>query len=144
MRIRDNPPLEGVTLGLSVATVIWIWITAIDLFARRPLHTFDVLGGVVVFTIVHYALNVLYGVILVSALRAARRAPSLVIAVIFGVVMMQITFVMATIILSNTGLGQLSWPLILGGSLIGTAVAGFILNRRYPIVAQLARAEAER
>jgi hypothetical protein len=134
---------QGVTLGLSVATATWLWVAMVDLVAGRPGFMFDLFGGVVLFTAVHYLLNTLYGVVLVAALRATRREPTVFIAVVFGLVMMQVAFAMLTAILS-VALGQLAWLLIFGGSLIGLAIAVALLNRRYPFAAHLRRAEEER
>jgi hypothetical protein len=122
----------------------WVWVAVVDAIAGRPFNTFTLLGGVAVFTAVHVVLNVLYGLVIVVALRAATRAPSVFIALIFGLVMMQIAFAMLTAILANVGLGALSWILILGGSLIGTAIAIAIVNRRYPFATHLRLAEEER
>jgi hypothetical protein len=144
MRARHDVLREGTSLGLIVATAIWVWLAAVDAVTGRPFHTFNVLGGVVVFTTMHFLLNVVYGVIIVSGVRAAKSAPSVFIAVIFGLVMMQIAFAMLTAILSNVGIGPLAWILILGGSLIGTGIAVLVLNRRYPFAAHLREAEEER
>ena len=134
---------EGATLGFVVATATWMWIALVDAVARHPFHTFTLLGGVGVFTSIHYFLNILYGVVIVSALRGANRAPSLFIALVFGLVMMEIAFAMLTAVLS-VGLGSLAWILIFGGSLIGTAIAMVLLNRRYPFAPRLRRAEEDR
>ena len=134
---------EGTALGLLVATATWVWIALVDLLAGRPSHTFDLLGGVGLFTGVHYLLNLLYGVVIVLGIRRAQRAPSLFIAVIFGLVMIQVAFAMLTAILS-VRLGDSAWVLIFGGSVIGLAIAIVLLNRRYPFGAHLRRAEEER
>jgi hypothetical protein len=134
---------EGATLGLIVATVTWLWIAVVDLMAGRPSNTFDAFGGVGPFTAVHYLLNVLYSVVIVLGIRGSERAPSLFIAVIFGLVMMQVGFTMLTAILA-VRLGGLAWVLIFGGSLIGLAIAMVLLNRKYSFSAHLRRAEEER
>lgn len=102
------------------------------------------LGGIVVFTATHCLLNVVYGVVLVSGIRGAVREPSLVVAVLFGFVMVEIAFAMATVLLSNLGLGEVAWVGIFGGSLIGTVIAVIGLARRYPIATRLREAEEER
>ena len=134
---------EGAMLGLAVATITWLWIAAVDAVAGDAFKTFTVLGGVAAFTLVHAALNVLYGVILVAALRAAGRAPSLFIAVVFGIVMIQVAFIMLTALLAIP-LGKLAWVVIFGGSLVGLGVTLAYLNWRYPFAPRLHRAEAER
>jgi hypothetical protein len=138
-----NVRREGVTLGLVVATAIWAWLALVDLFAGEPFHTFTTLGGITVFTIAHYVLNVTYAVVIVAAIHGAVRQPSLIIALAFGFVMVQFVFAMLSAVLSNLGLGQLAWVRIFGGSLIGGAVTFAILVRKHPLGAQLRRAEEE-
>jgi hypothetical protein len=135
---------EGVALGVAVATTIWVWLAAVDALVGEPFHTFTTLGGITAFTAAHYLLNVTYAVVILSAVHGAVRQPSLIIALVFGLVMVQFVFAMVTVILSQAGLGQLAWVRIFGGSLIGGAVAIVILNRRHPLAAQLRRAEEER
>ncbi len=133
---------EGATLGLVVATVTWVWVALVDAIAAEPFRTFAVLGGIAWFTLIHYLLNVTYGVTIVSLIRGAVRQPSLLIAVGFGFLMMEFAFAMVTVLLSNV-LGELTWIRIFGGSLIGAAIAVVMLSRRYPLAAQLRQAEEE-
>jgi hypothetical protein len=133
---------EGTALGIVVATGIWAWLAAVDAVAGQPFHTFTVLGGITAFTIVHYLLNIAYGVTIVSAIHGAAREPSLAIAVVFGLVTLEIAFAMFTVLLSNLGLGNLAWVGIFGGSLIGTALAIFVLSRRHPLAAQVRDADS--
>jgi hypothetical protein len=134
---------EGIRLGLIVGTITWLWVAVVDLTAGRPFHTFTVLGGLLAFTATHYLLNVTYGVVLLSAIHAAERAPSLIIAVLFGVVTLEGAFAMFTNILAQTTLGHAAWVGIVGGSLIGTGVALALLTRTHPLGAHLRRAEEE-
>src|SRR5256712_3952904 len=53
---------EGGILGLVVATSIWLWIAIVDALAGEPFRTFAVLGGIRLFTVLHYALCLAYGV----------------------------------------------------------------------------------
>jgi hypothetical protein len=129
-------------LGLVVATVTWVWVALVDAIAGQPFHTFTVLGGVVPFTVIHYLLNVAYGVAIVSLIHGAVRQPSLLLAVGFGFLMMEFAFAMVSVMLSHL-LGELSWVRIFIGSLIGAAVAVIILSRRHPLAAQLRQAEEE-
>src|SRR5689334_19346720 len=72
---------EGTVLGIVVASGIWTWLAVVDAIAGQPFHTFTMLGGVTAFTIVHYLLNIAYGIAVVSAIHGAVREPSLAIAV---------------------------------------------------------------
>ena len=133
---------EGIRLGLIVGTVTWLWVALVDILAGRPWHTFTVLGGLLAFTAMHYLLNVAYGMVVLSAVHGAERAPSLIIAVLFGVVTLEGAFAMFANILVQY-LGRLAWLGIVGGSIIGTAVAITLLSRNHPLRAHLQRAEEE-
>ena len=141
--LTEGPTGEGVLLGVIMATSIWVWVATIDAFAGAPFQTFTVMGGVVLFTSMHFLLNIIYGVVIVSAIRGAARAPSLIIALVFGFVIVQIAFAMVTVLLSNIGLGALAWLRIFAGSLVGGIIAIALLSRRHSLFAQLREAEAE-
>lgn len=134
---------EGTALGIVLATGIWVWLAAVDALAGHAFHTFSVLGGITAFTIVHYLLNIAYGVVIVSAIHGAAREPSLAIAVVFGLVTLEIAFAMLTVLLSNLGLGARAWVGIFGGSLIGTGLCLFLLSRRHRLAALVREADSQ-
>jgi hypothetical protein len=113
---------EGTSLGLVVATATWVWVALVDVIAGQPFRTFTVLGGIASFTVMHYLLNVAYGVVIVSLIHGAVRQPSLLFAVGFGFLMMEFAFAMVTVMLSHL-LGELAWLRIFVGSLVGAAIA---------------------
>ncbi|HKW40465.1 MAG TPA: hypothetical protein VJN39_04385 [Gemmatimonadales bacterium] len=51
----------GARLGVIVATAIWVWLALVDLIAGQPFRTFTVLGGIALFTVLHYLVNIAYG-----------------------------------------------------------------------------------
>ena len=132
---------EGVRLGLIVATTIWIWLAAVDAIVGEPFRTFTVLGGVGLFTVLHYVFNVVYAVVIVWAIHGAAREPSLVVAVAFGFFVVEFGFAMLTVLLSHLGLGELAWVRILGGNLIGAAVAFVLLFRTHSLTRELKAAD---
>jgi hypothetical protein len=136
-------PSEGVTLGLLLATSVWAWVALVDLVVGEPFRTFALLGGVVAFTVVHYALCILYGRVLVWAVRAAREQPSAIMGVLVLSLLFQVAFAMLTILLSALGLGDRAWVGIFGGSLVSSAVAFRFLSRRYPLAAMMKAAQEE-
>jgi hypothetical protein len=135
---------EGATLGLVVATSTWLWVAAVDAIAGDPFRTFTVLGGIAIFTMLHYLLNVVYGVAVVSGLRTAAREPGAIMAVVFGFLMVEFGLALISTFASNLGLGTLAWLRIFGGSLIGSAIAVAVLSRRHPLAERLRRANDER
>jgi hypothetical protein len=134
---------EGTKVGVVVATIIWLWLAIVDALAGQPFHTFAVLGGVLSFTVLHYLLNVAYGIAIVSAIHSASREPSLVIGMAFGFFMIEFAFLMLTVLLSHLGLGELAWVRILGGNLIGAVTGWGILLRTHRLRDEVREAEAE-
>ena len=147
--VRWSPPIahdtrrEGVKLGITVATATWLWLFLVDAVMRQPLHTAEALGGVVVFTAIHYLLNIIYGMAVLSAVHGSERTPSLILAVVFGILIFEVAMAMLTIILAQTRLGGAAWVAVFGGSLIATALTAVLLARTHPIGEYLARAENE-
>lgn len=135
---------EGIRLGLIVGTVTWLWVALVDVVAGQPWHTFSLLGGLLIFTVLHYLLNVTYGIVLVSAVHAAARAPSVIFGLIFGGLILEGAFAMFTSIVVASSAGGAAWAGIVGGSLIGAAVAITLLSRTHPLALYLRRAEDER
>ena len=132
---------EGTALGIVVATAIWVWLAAVDALVGQPFETFTALGGITVFTVVHYLLNIVYGVVIVSAVHGATREPSLALALAFGLVTLEIAIAMVTVLLAHLGLGELAWLRIFTGSLVGVATALFVLSRGHPLAAQFRDAD---
>jgi hypothetical protein len=140
----DRSLREGARLGLLVATGIWVWLAVVDAASGQPFRTFAVFGGIVPFTVVHCLLNMAYGVVIVAAMRSAAGTPSLILAVLVGILMLEGAFTMGTVLLAETILGPLAWVRILGGSLFGAAITIVVLARNYPLVEMLREAEHER
>lgn len=132
---------EGTTLGIVVATGIWVWLAVVDMVAGQPFQTFTALGGITAFTAVHYLLNIAYGVVIVSAIHGTAREPSLALALLFGLVILEIAIAMVTVLLAHLALGELAWVRIFGGSLVGVTIALIVLSRRHPLAMQLRHAD---
>jgi hypothetical protein len=134
---------EGIRLGLIVGTITWLWVALVDAATGQAWHTFTALGGILPFTVAHYLLNVVYGMILLSVVHGAERAPSLIIGAIFCGLTFEGAFVMFSSILIQRALGNVGWLGIVGGNLIGTAVAITLLFRTHPVLEYVRRAEEE-
>jgi len=134
---------EGISLGLVVATVIWLWLAVVDALVGEPFLSFTVLGGIAGFTVMHYLLNVALAVALMSMVHGARRTPSAIYAVGFGFIMLELAFALVTAAFSNSRLGELAWVRVFGGNVIGSVIALVIVMRRHPLVAILHEAERE-
>jgi hypothetical protein len=134
---------EGARLGLIMATSTWIWIAAVDVVAGQPFHTFAALGGIAIFTIVHYLLNITYGTVLLSVIHSAARAPSVMFGLIFGLLIFEGSIAMLSGVLAEMGLGNTAWIAILGGSLISTLIAFALVAYTHPLAKYLRQAEQE-
>lgn len=134
---------EGIALGVIVATTIWLWLAVVDGLAGQPFQTFHVLGGVAFFTVLHYALCIVYGVATLAVVHGAARTPSLLVFAAFCFFLLEFAFVMATVLLANVGLGQLAWVRILGGNVIGAVVTFAVLARRHPLLREFQQADRE-
>jgi hypothetical protein len=93
--------------------------------------------------VVHYLLNIMYGMVLLSAVHGSERTPSLIIAVVFGGLLFEVAREMLTIVLGQYWVGSAAWVSIFGGSLIATTLALSLLARTHPLGAYLHRAEEE-
>ena len=134
---------EGVILGVIVATTIWVWLAVVDGLAGQPFRTFHVLGGVALFTVLHYLLCMVYGVVVLAVVHRAARTPSLLVFAAFCFFILEFAFAMVTILLANVGLGELAWVRILGGNLLGAVVTVVLLVRGHPLKAELEAAQRE-
>ena len=134
---------EGAALGLTVAASTWLWIALVDVIGGQPFYTFDWFGGIAVFTPIHCLLNVVYGVAIVSAVHGAARTPSLIYAVGFGLLFLEIVFAFATVALASFGLGDLAWVRIFSASVLGAAMALLLVARRHGLVDLLRAADEE-
>ena len=134
---------EGLTLGFMVATSIWLWLVIVDAIAGQPFRTFHVLGGIVLFTVLHYLLCLAYGVAAVAVVHRAAREPSLIMAAAFGFFVISFAFAMLSALLSQVGLGQLAWVRILGGNVVGGMLTFILLSRTHPVLETFKAAEQE-
>lgn len=132
--MKHNAVREGIKLGLVIATIIWMWIALVDAATGEPFRTFHVLGGIAQFTILHYLLNIAYGMAIVAVVHRTAKEPSLAAVLWFVLVVVEFAFVMVTILLSHVGLGAFAWLRIFAASLIGLALALFFLSRRHRLV----------
>lgn len=148
---------EGTRAGFLGATATWLWLLALDVAARSPLHTSGTLGrgllgiilpgapvprwaAVLAFTLLHYSLWALLGRLVARAIRADARTPGMLVGAIVVLVMLQLAVVVVAAMLSQEGLHRLAWPAIIGGNAIGLFVTGAFLLWRHPeIPAELRR-----
>jgi hypothetical protein len=88
-------------------------------------------------------LYIVYAVVGLWVFLSGARAPSLMFAVIFGVLMLEGGIAMMTNLVAEAAVGDVAWIGIFGGSLIATAIAFALLVRTHPLATYLRRAEEE-
>jgi hypothetical protein len=91
----------------------------------------------------HYLLNIVYGMILLTAVHGSKRTPRPILAAVFGVLLFETAMAMITVILAQYWVGNAAWAGVFGGSLIATALALCLLARTHPLGTYLHRAEEE-
>jgi hypothetical protein len=138
-----EPRHEGRVLGLLVAAAIWMWVSLVDVLVGAPFHTFHAFGGVLTFTAVHVALCLLYGAIVAGLIHAATRAPSVIMAMIFGGILFMTACAMATVVLARVAPVTLPWLRLFGGSVIAGSVTLAWLEATHPLAELLHASEAE-
>ncbi len=139
---RNYPLPEGLRLGLIAGTATWLWIALVDIAFGQPFHTFELLGGIVAYTAVHYLLNIVCWVAVVAAVRGADRTPSAVFGLIFCLIILEVAVAMIANLLAEH-IGSVAWVGIFGGSLIASAIGIVLLARAHPLVQYLHVAEEE-
>ena len=137
-----NTIREGSRLGLIVGVVTWLWLAGFDAVVGEPFRTFDFLGGVAVFTVVHFSLCLAYGLTIMSAVHASMTEPTVMFAIIFCTILFQAAFVMLTVLLANIGLGYLAWGEFLLGNLLAAGLTYVLIARGHPMRDMYDAAEA--
>src|SRR5678815_74119 len=110
---------EGVQLGLSVGAATWLGIVGYDFAAGEPFYTIHFLGGVAAFSLIHFALCLVYGLAIISAVHGSKKEPTVMFALIFSAILFEAGFAGLTALVANMGLGQLAW----GRIFLGNAMA---------------------
>jgi hypothetical protein len=139
---------EGLFIGLIGGLVVAIWYLAVDLGRGNLLYTPSVLGqvfggdtmpvaqvqsqAVVQYSLLHFAVFLLLGVVLVALAHMATRTPSLRMGVWFGLVVSFLFFLGFLYTLYSVTDQRFPWWPALGGSVLGIGTMGLLLWRRHP------------
>ena len=148
MAQRHSTVLEGIIAGVLGATVVALWFFIVDLIARHPLHTPQLLGAalfsilgpgsesaawyVVTYTVVHYAVFIAVGLIATAVIHAAHRQPAVLAGAFILFVALELAFYAFVSLLAHTLLRELAWYSIAIGNLLAAAAMGTYLWRRHP------------
>ena len=151
MADRHSSWREGVIAGFIGATALAAWFFVIDLIAGHPLYTptilgqglFSVLGStagdpqilhVAVYTVFHYGVFMLLGVLAAMAVHRSERQPAILALLLVGFVVLEMGFYGYTAILSSAGVlpGELAWYQVAVGNLLAALTMGGYLYKLHP------------
>ena len=140
---------EGLLTGLIGGLVVALWYFLVDLGRGRPLHTPNVLGQVFVgrdttpgfhvapqavaeYSLLHFAVFLALGILLVWLAHLAIRSPSLRMGVWLGLVIGFLLFIGHLLMLYSLTDQRFPWGTALGGSVLGLGSMAWFLWRRHP------------
>jgi hypothetical protein len=140
---------EGLLTGLIGGLVVAVWYIAVDFARGRPWSTPNVLGqvfvgqdtmptarilpqAVVEYSLLHFGVFFLLGIILAGLIHLAIRNPALRMGVWLGLVIAFLFFLGFLFVLYSTTDERFPWWPSLGGSLLGIGSMGLYLWRSHP------------
>jgi hypothetical protein len=141
---------EGLVIGALGALLVALWYLVCDVAAGRPLHTFNVLGGVLLqgdvnpgvraldpgavlgFLFLHVVIFLLLGIGLTFLIHLAARNLALRMGVWIGLVVAFCFLLGLTFMLNVSTDDRLPLWEVLGGAVIGIGTMASLLWRRHP------------
>ena len=152
MAASNNVVREGISAGLIGALAIAVWFAIIDVARGKIFATPITLGtslgsiffgGVppsaagafIGYTIFHFAIFAIVGIVLSWVFNASERTPSAFIGFAGLFVAFEVGWIGWTTVLSQ-GFGQISWLQVFVANLIGAAAMGWYMWRQHPSLAR--------
>ena len=141
---------EGLATGLLGAAVVGLWYIVWDFATGHPLHTFNVLGRIVLqgdvnpgvrpfdpaaaagSLVLHLAIFLALGMALAALAHLASRNPALRMGVWIGLVVGVCFLTGLTYMLTVSTRDRLPLPEVIGGGLLGIASMAWLLWRHHP------------
>jgi hypothetical protein len=133
------------------ATAIAVWLFIVDVVARRPFFTPDVLGSgllrfvgaprlsdtvalhVAFYTVFHYVAFAIIGVIVAWVVHQARRTPTILAGALILFVMVEGGFYgLAAVLSLSTARGEIAWYQIMIANLLASVVMFGFMYMRHP------------
>lgn len=147
--MTSRPVREGIVAGLIGATSVAVWFFVVDLVAGQPLATPSMLGAglmsvlgpaggegmathVIFYTIIHYFVFMLIGVIVAAMLALAERQHSLLAGLLILFVIFEIGFYGLVTMLGQSTLGRIAWYQIGAANLVAALMMWLYLRRVHP------------
>jgi hypothetical protein len=141
---------EGLVTGLLGGVLVAIWYLVVDLGRGQLFYTPNVLGQVFVardtmprvqqvipeavaqYSVLHFAVFLLLGIVLVALAHLATRNPSLRMGVWLGLIIAFLLFIGHLLMLYALTDQRFPWGSALVGSILGIGSMAFFLWRRHP------------
>ncbi len=151
--LHSSAVREGIIAGALGATVVAVWFLGVDVIAGHPLRTPELLGRALVsvlgpagsegaftyiaaYTVFHYAVFALIGMLAAIAIHWAEREPTVLAGFLILFVVAEIGFYGLVGFLSEPAvLGGIAWYQVLIGNVLSAAVMGWYLWRAHPRLA---------
>ncbi len=151
MAERHNSVREGVYAGFVGATGIVVWFAIIDIVSGMPFHTPSILGAgllsvlgkppmmpdtvgfhILTYTVFHYLVFFLVGIILAKIVHESARTPAVLAGTLIAFVAFELAAFGLTTLLSQSILGGMAWYQIFIANVLGAAGMFWFMWRRHP------------
>lgn len=128
--------IRGGAAGILAATALALWFLLVDALQGRPLYTPSFLasvvlgleqvrasaGVVVLYTLLHYAVFTLLGIVMAWLLPRIRTGPSVLLGAVLGFLLFDVAFYSGVIVTGVDVVDVLGWPQVLAGNVIAGVV----------------------
>jgi len=133
--------VHGVAGGLLAGLVVALWFLVADTAAGHPFRTPTLLAGlllnrefsevtfrlVAVYTVLHFGVFAILGVGMASLSAAFTAPPRLLLGLVFGVLLQEVTFYIGLLLLHSPHLGVVPWPNVVGANIAaGLVLVGYL------------------
>jgi len=151
MAERHNSIREGVYAGFIGATAIVVWFAIIDIVSGQPFHTPSILGAglasvlgkppmmpdtvgfhIFIYTLFHYAVFMVVGIIVVGIVHQSARTPAILAGTLIAFVAFELGAFGLTTLLTQSQLGGMAWYQIFIANLLGAGGMFWLMWRRHP------------
>jgi hypothetical protein len=146
---------EGIIAGIIGAAVVALWFFAIDAIQGDPLRTPELLGkallrqptsaeGVAVYTLVHGAVFILFGIVGAILIAGAEKQPMLIFALVILFTSFEVLFFGLILIAASWILDEVAgWTIFVGNILAATAMLAYYFRRHRGLAHRLTTAWAD-
>ncbi len=133
--------VHGVIGGLLAGLVVALWFLVADTLAGHPFRTPALLAGVllnheipqvtarlvVVYTVLHFGVFAVLGMGMSWLSASFAAPPRLLLSLVFGVLLQELTFYIGLLLLHAPRLGVIAWPHVVGANIAaGLVLMGYL------------------